>query len=132
MLRDILACVAGVAIAFLIVFLADELSHMMYPPPPGLDFSDPEALRLYVATLPIGALLSVMGGWVVATFVGSVVAGRIGTAKAWIFPSVVGGLMFAATLANLIAIPHPLWFAIVSLLAILASAWLAWLAASRA
>ncbi len=132
MLRDILACVAGVAIAFLIVFLADELSHMMYPPPPGPDFGDPVALRLYVTTLPIGALLSVMGGWVVATFVGSVVAGRIGTAKAWIFPLVVGGLMFAATLANLIAIPHPLWFSIVSLFAILASAWLAWKVSDRA
>ena len=132
MLRDILACVAGVAIAFLIVFLADELSHMMYPPPPGLDFSDPEALRPYLATMPIGAFLSVMGGWVIATFVGSVVAGRIGTAKAWIFPLVVGGLVFAATLANLIAIPHPLWFSITSLIAILGSAWLAWKVTDRA
>ncbi|MGI9222106.1 MAG: hypothetical protein ACR2QS_13840 [Woeseiaceae bacterium] len=126
MLRNILAGIIGIAIAVAIVFLADKLSHMMYPLPNGLDTSDMEALRDHIATLPIGALLSVMAGWVVAAFVGAVVAGRIGDAKAWIHPTVVGGFVFTATTANLIAIPHPHWFTAVSLTAILASAWLAW------
>lgn len=126
MLRDILAAIAGVVIAVMIVFLADELSHMMYPMPAGLDPSDTEDLRAYVATLPLGAFLMVMGGWVTATFVGAVVADRIGTAKAWIYPTIVGGFIFAATTANLILIPHPHWFTAVSLAAILISAWLAW------
>jgi hypothetical protein len=126
MLRDILAGIAGVVIAVLIVFLADELSHMMYPMPAGLDPSDTEDLRDYIATLPLAAFLMVMGGWVVATFVGAVVADRIGTAKTWIYPTAVGGFVFAATTANLILIPHPHWFTAVSLTAILLSAWLAW------
>jgi hypothetical protein len=126
MLRDILGGVTGVAVAVLIVFLADELSHMTYPMPPGVDPTDGEALRAYVASMPLGAFLMVMGGWVVATFVGAVVAGRIGTAKRWVYPAIVGILMFAATAATLIMIPHPMWFSVVSLLAILASAWLAW------
>jgi hypothetical protein len=129
MLRDILAGITGVVIAVLIVFLADELSHMLYPMPAGLDPGDTEDLRDYIATLPLGAFLMVMGGWVVATFVGAVVADRIGTAKPWIYPTVVGGFMFTATTANLIAIPHPHWFTAVSLVAILASAWLAWMVA---
>ena len=126
MLRDIFAGIAGVVIAVLIVFLADELSHMVYPIPAALDPADTEDLRAYIATLPVAAFLMVMGGWVVATFVGSVVADRIGTAKAWIYPTVVGGFMFTATTANLIAIPHPHWFTAVSLTAILVSTWLAW------
>ena len=126
MLRDIFAGIAGVVIAVLIVFLADELSHMVYPMPASLDPADTEDLRAYIATLPIAAFLMVMGGWVVATFVGSVVADRIGTAKLWIYPTVVGGFMFTATTANLIAIPHPHWFTAISLTAILLSAWLAW------
>ena len=137
MLRDILAGIAGIVIAASIVFLSDELSHMIYPMPAGLDPADTEDLRDYIATLPLGASLMVMGGWVVATFVGSVVADRIGTTKAWIYPTVVGGFMFTATTANLIAIPHPHWFTAVSLVAILVSIWLAWrvalaVAASRA
>jgi len=129
MLRDILAGIAGVVIAVLIVFLADQLSHMIYPLPAGLDPSDTEDLRAYIATLPLAAFLMVMSGWVVATFVGAVVADRIGTAKAWIYPTIVGGFMFAATTADLILIPHPHWFTAVSLAAILFSAWLAWIVA---
>ena len=132
MLRDILAGIAGVAIAALIVFLAQELNLMLYPLPQGLDSNDAAALRSHIATLPLGAFLMLMGGWVVATFVGAVVASRIGTAKAWIYPVVVGGFMLSATIANLIAIPHPHWFSAVALLAIAASAWLAYLVASRA
>ena len=126
MLRDILACIVGVVIAVLIVFLANELVHMMYPMPASSDPSDTEDLRDYVVTLPLGAFLMIMGGWVIATFVGSVVADRIGTAKVWIYPTLVGGFVFAATTANLILIPHPHWFTAVSLAAILVSAWLAW------
>ena len=132
MLRDILAGIIGVAIAVLIVFLSDMLSHMVYPMPAGLDAQDAEALRPYIASLPMGAFLMLMGGWCIATFVGSIVAGRIGTAKAWIYPAAVGGLMFAATTATLIAIPHPHWFSAISLAAILSSAWLAFFVASRA
>jgi len=115
-----------VAIAVAVVFLADELSHMLYPFPADVDPQDAAALRAYVATVPLSGFLIVLGGWVLSTFVGAVVAGRIGTAKAWVYPTIVGGLVFAATAATLIAIPHPLWFSILALLAILASGWLAW------
>ena len=126
MLRDILAGIVGVVIAILIVFLAEELIHMMYPMPASLDPGNTADLRDYIATQPLGAFLMLMGGWVVATFVGAVVADRVGTAKVWIYPTLVGGFMFAATTANLILIPHPHWFTAVSLTAILVSAWLAW------
>ena len=130
MLRNILAGAVGVAIAVMIVFLADELSHTMYPLPDGLDPSDPEALGAYIATLPLGAFLMVMGGWALATFVGSVIAhkiaAKIGNAKVWIYPLVVGGFVFVAAAVTLVMIPHPHWFTAVSLVAILASTWLAW------
>jgi hypothetical protein len=126
MLRDILAGIAGIVVAVAIVFLAEKLSHTVYPMPVSIDPGDTEELRTYVAAMPLGAFFMLMGGWAVATFVGAVVADRIGTAKAWIFPTVVGGFMFAATTANLILIPHPHWFTALSLLAILVSSWLAW------
>ena len=125
MLRDILACVAGVAIAFLIVFLADELSHMMYPPPPGLDFSDPEALRPYIATMPIGAFLFILASSIVAAFIGTLVACYIGTIKPLNCAIVVGGIVLAASIANFIAIPHPSWLAIATMAGVVAAAWFA-------
>jgi len=125
MIRNIGAALAGIVTAFVIVVLVEKVGLMIYPPPADLDFSDPEAIRPYIATLPFLALLFPMIAWVIGTFVGSLVASKIGTAKPLLFSGIVGGLIFVATIANLIMIPHPIWFSIVSLVAIAASAWFA-------
>jgi hypothetical protein len=112
--------------------LIEKLGHIIYPPPPDIDFSDPKAMRPYIATLPFLALLFPMIAWVVATFAGTVLACKIGTANPLAFAAVVGALVLAGTIANLIMIPHPVWFSAVSLAAIAASAWIAVRVASGA
>ena len=125
MFRNIGAALAGVVTAFVLVMLVEKVGHLIYPPPEGLDWTDVEAVETFIATLPFLALLFPMIAWVTGAFIGSLVASKIGTARPLIFAGIVGGLMLAATIANLILIPHPLWFAIVSLVAISASAWFA-------
>lgn len=125
MFRNIGAALAGIVTAFVLVLVVEKVGHLIYPPPADLDFSDPEAIKPYIATMPFLALLFPMIAWVVATFVGSLVASKIGTANPLLFAGIVGGLILAATIANLIMIPHPVWFSIVSLIAIAASAWIA-------
>ena len=123
MIRNIAALIAGIVTAFASIYLIKNLGHTIYPPPPDLDFSDPEAMRPYIATLPIIALLFPMFGWFIGAFAGSLVANFCGDAKPYVFAAIVGGLVFAATVADLILIPHPLWFSITALLGIIASAW---------
>jgi len=107
------------------IMLIEKLGHIIYPPPIDLDVSNPDVMRPYIATLPFLALLFPMIAWVVATFAGTVVACKIGTANPLAFAAVVGGLVLAGTIANLIMIKHPLWFSLVSLVAVAASAWIA-------
>ncbi len=125
MIRNIGALIAGIVTAFASIYLIEMLGHTLYPPPPDLDFSNPEAIRPYIATLPIIALLFPMFGWFIGAFAGSLVANFCGDAKPYVFAGIVGGLVLAATIANLIMIPHPLWFSITALIGIVASAWLA-------
>jgi membrane protease YdiL (CAAX protease family) len=125
MIRSIGAVLAGVATAFVLILAVEKLGHLIYPPPAGLDFSDPEAIRPYMATLPFLALLFPMIAWVVGTFAGTLTACKIGTANPLAFAAIVGGLVLAGTIANLIVIPHPVWFSAVSLVAIVAAAWVA-------
>lgn len=132
MVRNVAAAITGVVTAFVLIMLIEKLGHSIYPPPPDIDFSDPEAMRPYIATLPFLALLFPMIAWVVATFAGTVLACKIGTANPLAFAAVVGGLVLAGTIANLIVIPHPVWFSAVSLAAIAASAWIAVRVASGA
>jgi len=129
MIRNISAAIIGLVIAFALIMVIEKVGHMIYPPPPDLDFSDPEAVRPYIATLPILALLFPMFAWMIGTFSGSLVACVIGTVRPLAFAIVVGGLVLAGTIANLIVIPHPLWFSALSVIGIVASAWLAMLLA---
>ncbi|MEJ2129698.1 MAG: hypothetical protein P8X81_12745 [Woeseiaceae bacterium] len=125
MFRNAGAALAGVVTAFVLVMLVEKTGHLIYPPPANLDHTDVEAMETYTATLPFLALLFPMIAWVIGTFTGSLIASKIGTANPLVFAGVVGGMVLAATIANLIFIPHPHWFSIVSLIAIAATAWFA-------
>lgn len=125
MIRDAAAAVAGLVVAFLLVYAVQFLGHSLYPPPAGLDQTNLEAMQDYVSTLPIPALLFPMFAYFIGTFCGTLLAGTIGTARPVIFAFIVGLLILAGTIANLIWIPHPLWFSIAAVLGIIGSAWLA-------
>lgn len=122
--KNIAAGVAGVLVAVALVWLVETFGHSVYPPPPDLNFADTEAMRVYVATLPIGAFLFVGGAWFIAALVGTFAACKIGDANPMIYAGVVGGFMLIATAANLIMIPHPLWFSVLAVLGIVIAAWL--------
>jgi hypothetical protein len=124
-IRNVIAVVAGIIIAFGLIMLIEKIGHMIYPPPADLDWSDPAVIRPYIATLPILALLFPLFAWMAGTFFGSLAACFIGRARPLAFPGIVGGLVLAGTVANFIIIPHPLWFSILSVIGIASSAWLA-------
>jgi len=122
--KNIAAGVAGVVIAMVMVWLVEKVGHAVYPPPPDLDFADADAMRAYVETVPLGALLFVAAAWFIGTLCGTCAACAIGTAKPMIFAMVVGGLMLIATIINLVMIPHPMWFSVLGVVGIMIGAWL--------
>jgi len=122
--KNIAAGVAGVLVAIGLVMVIEMIGHSVYPPPPDLDLADIDAMRAYVATLPIGALLFVGGSWFIGTLGGTLTACRIGTARRMTFAMIVGGVMLAAVAFNLATIPHPLWFAILGVAGVIFAAWL--------
>ena len=122
--KNIAAGVAGVIVAFVTVLVVEKIGHSVYPPPPDLNFADKEAMGVYIETIPLGALLFVAAAWFLGTLGGIVTACRIGAAKPLIYAMVVGGLVLAATAANLIMIPHPAWFSILGVAGIVIAAWL--------
>jgi hypothetical protein len=122
--KNIAAGVAGVILAVALVWLVETVGHSVYPPPTDLNFADRDVMRTYLTTLPFAAFLFVGGAWFVGTLAGTFVACKIGNAKPITYAIVVGGLMLIATAANLIMIPHPLWFSILGVVGIIVAAWL--------
>ena len=122
--KNIVAGITGVVIAMAMVWVVEKVGHAVYPPPPDLNFADPDAMRAYIETVPLGALLFVAAAWFIGTLCGTCAACAIGTAKPMIFAMVVGGLMLIATIMNLVMIPHPMWFSILGVVGVVIGAWL--------
>jgi hypothetical protein len=121
-LRIALGVIIGVVLGVGIVMAGDWINHRLWPPPPEVQVTNPEAIRDYMANAPITSLLGLPATWAIAALAAAFAGAKIG-ARAWA-GWIAGGLMFAATLANLAMIPHPLWMLISALVFVPLAAWL--------
>ncbi len=64
-------------------------------------------------------------GWLLGTLAGGMVACKIAREKPAVFACIIGAVMLAATIANLLLIPHPNWFSIAGIGMIVAGTLLA-------
>jgi hypothetical protein len=121
LVRNILAVVGGVAAAFAVVMIVESACNAVYPPPTGIDFSKPEVVREYMAVLPFGAFMFVLTALAGGALAGSMVAARVSRTRRQLCAGIVGAVVLAATLMNLILIPHPLWFASLCVVGVIAA-----------
>jgi hypothetical protein len=129
MARSVLAVFLGLVLAVVTIVVLESVGHAVYPPPLGLDLSDPASLRAHVANMPTGAFLLLLLGWFLGAFAGSWLAARLARRAPTPHALVVGGVLVAATVANVSMIPHPAWVVVLGLLGLLPSAYAgAWLA----
>ena len=130
MIKKIAAAVLGIIAAAVIVAAVEAMGHAVYPVPHGLDMNDPVQFQIYVEGLPTGALLFVFSGWLLGTLGGGLLACFIIKEKPFVYATIVGAFVLAATAVNLIMIPHPLWFSVTAVIGIAAVTYLTGLIAS--
>jgi len=121
-IRIVLGIVLGVAVGIGLVMVGDAINHRLWPPPPDVQVTNPEAIRDYMATAPITSLLGLPVTWTIAAFGGAFAAAKVG-ARVWA-GWIAGGVLFALTGMNLIMIPHPLWMLIAAVVCVPLAAWL--------
>ena len=118
MTRKVLGVIAGVLLAFLVIWIAE--SGIAYVGGPvGIDPSgDPAA---YMSAMSPQALAGVLLGYLAAALFGGFTAARIAreTWAAW----TVAGLLLVATIANVLMLPHPMWFTVSAFVLIAAGGW---------
>lgn len=116
MLRNVLAVLAAFFVGGLCVFAVEMIGHRVYPLPEGVDPNDMKQIADYIKTAPPGSILFVLLAQSTGSFVGGVVTGlisRVNKTTTAIFYGVLGLIMAGL---NLALIPHPLWFAVLSIL----------------
>ena len=120
MVRAVIAVIAGVVAAFAAILVVEAIGALAAPAGSAPKLTDEAAMRAYLATLPLSAYAFVLAAYLVGSAVGGIVAGRIVGSRASRTVWVVGALVLAATVANLVMIPHPAWFSIAAVAAIVA------------
>jgi hypothetical protein len=116
--RTILGMLVGVVVAIAVIMLVEMLGHSVYPPPPGLDPTDPAneaAFAAFVAQMPLGAKAMLLLAWLLGTFTGALVAAKIArhqTAAALLVALVV----MSGVVGMILKIPHPGWLSVCGLL----------------
>ena len=125
MIRKLAAAVAGVGVAMLTIQIVETLGHLVYPPPADIEFGDPEQVREFMSTLPVGSLLFVGAAWAAGTFLGTLAGALISGSRPLPYAVVVGGIVLAGAATMLLIIPHPWWFTAAAPVSIVGAAILA-------
>jgi hypothetical protein len=120
--RIVLGVVIGIAVGLGLVMIGDAINHRLWPPPPEVQVTNPEAIRAYMQSAPITSLLGLPVTWTIAAFAAGFGGAKI-SAKPWV-GWVAGGLIFAATCLNLAMIPHPVWMLVTAIIFVPVAAWL--------
>jgi hypothetical protein len=122
--RSILAVVLGVILAAIVVGLVEFIGQRFYPLPEGVDPADPEALKAVMAKAPFGMFLFVLVAWFIGTFAGGWFAAWFSGRSRTLHALVVGALLMAAGIWNMLMITSPLWFWIVGVALFLPAAYM--------
>ena len=123
--RSFVAVMSGMVVAVTIVSLSDLVAGLFHTLPAGFDVGDIARVRSHAAAAPLSAMLIVLAGWILASFAGGLVASRVAARSRGQYAWVIAGVLLAATIANLRALPHPAWMVAGALIGVPAAGWLA-------
>lgn len=110
MLRTFFGFVSGVfAMMIVITFIELANAKLFFPPPPGMDWANPEAVAAFAGSLPAAAMAVVLAGWLAGAFAGAAVAAKIAVRYRTACAMLIGALVVAGVIHSAFTIPHPTW-----------------------
>lgn len=123
-LRAFFPVLAGIIASMLMIGLIESLQHYMYPEFVIDPEMSKEKMKEAIQQLPIGAILMIALAWVVGSFVGcGLITALDKSASIW-RAMIPGFLTLFGCIINFFAIPHPLWFVLLSFPAVAIAAYL--------
>lgn len=116
MFRRLGSVLLGFISGSLVVFVVQSIGHAVVEMPPGFDPNDPASIAAIADQIPLAALLFVLVSYILGALAGGFVAAKITAKQPMLQAHIVGVVFLVMGVLNLFMIPHPVWFAIASLL----------------
>ena len=113
--RIIGGIVAGIVSAFVAIWLIEFVGHSVYPLRSDVNYGNAEEMASLIRGMPIGAQAFVVCAWFGGALAGGVVANSIAKRRWPAWP--VAGLVAAASILNILMIPHPEWMQVGAVIA---------------
>jgi len=108
-LRTAGAIIAGVVAAYVVIIVVEIATSRLFPMPAGAGVGNAEAMRAWIQQLPAAAFALVLCGWICGAFAGGFVTTRVERESVGGHAIIVGAALLAASVLNMIRIPHPIW-----------------------
>ncbi|HLL58856.1 MAG TPA: hypothetical protein VK391_03080 [Allosphingosinicella sp.] len=108
--RIIGGILAGIVSAFAAIWLIEFVGHSVYPVRSDVNQGNVEEMASLIRGMPVGAQAFVVLAWLVGAMAGGVVANSIANRRWPAWP--VAALVAAASILNILMIPHPEWMQI--------------------
>ena len=111
-----LSILAGVIAGGITVFIVESIGHLIWPPPAGVDMTDPDQLATIMDTIPFAAKAAVVVAWGCGSFVGGFVASKISKDPGNVASLLTGGVLLLFGVMTMFAFPHPIWMMVAGVL----------------
>ncbi|MDA0683133.1 MAG: hypothetical protein O2797_03910 [Bacteroidetes bacterium] len=122
-MKRLLSIIAGVVVGGIVVGIVESVGHLIWPPPPGLDITNPDDLARLMESIPAGALVFVVLGWTLGAIAGGFTAGKISEDPTYLPSIFAGGILMTLGIVTLFMIPHPVWMWIMGIVLPVPCAW---------
>ncbi len=124
MVRLILGVIVGVIVGMVVILAVEGVGHTIFPPPAGVNLTDPAQLATVMTKIPFQAKIAVLLAWFLGTIAGASVANLIAGRRAWA-GRIVALLVLAMSIFNMTTIVHPVWMMVCAVAAIAMGAFVA-------
>jgi hypothetical protein len=121
LLRIMLGVVVGVGLGLGIVYFGDKAHTALFPIPADINPTRPDQLRAYLASALVPGLLGLPLVWAIAAFAGAFASAKV--AQRILAGRIVGVLLLACAILNVMYIPAPWWMAAAAVVAVALAAW---------
>ena len=121
--KRILAVVTGAIVAMVSIGLFEWVGMYMHPMPKGIDPMNKEAMMRLMGQMPVTFFLWLLLSYVVSSFIGGLVASLIIGRRNRVPAMIVGIILTIGGVFNLMEIPHPIWFVVLSTICYIPCAW---------
>jgi hypothetical protein len=124
MLRIILGVILGSLVGFIVTGTIESAGHSLFPPPTGVNLTDPAQMKAVMSVIPAQAKVMVLLAWMLGVLAGASSANVIAARRA-LAGRITSGILMALAVWNMVTITHPVWLMVLIMLGALGAAALA-------